>query len=58
MTRTLTLPPRDQIADDTPLRLYVAAALEYPDGSIGSGAHAPPRPAVGGDEPELGTTHG
>ena len=28
------LPPRDQIADDTPLRLDVAAALAYPDGSM------------------------
>src|SRR5262245_37305413 len=34
MARTLTLPPRDQIADDVPLRLDVAAALEYPDGSM------------------------
>src|SRR5215472_17418833 len=34
MARTLTLPLRDQIADDTPLRLDVAAALEYPDGSM------------------------
>ena len=37
MARTLTLPPRDQIADDTPLRLAVAAALEYPDGSMTAG---------------------
>jgi hypothetical protein len=28
------LPPRDQIADDTPLRLDVAAALAYPDDSM------------------------
>ena len=34
MARTLTLPPRDQIADDAPLRLDVAAALAYPDGSM------------------------
>ena len=34
MARTPTLPPRDQIADDAPLRLDVAAALEYPDGSM------------------------
>src|SRR5512133_877136 len=34
MARTLTLPSRDQIADDVPLRLDVAAALEYPDGSM------------------------
>src|SRR5215831_10148571 len=34
MARTPTLPPRDQISDDTPLRLEVAAALEYPDGSM------------------------
>src|ERR1700758_2885984 len=29
-----TLPPRSEIADDAPLRLDVAAALEYPDGSM------------------------
>jgi len=34
MARMRTLPPRDQIADDMPLRLGVAAALEYPDGSM------------------------
>jgi hypothetical protein len=34
MARKPTLPPRDQIADDTPLRLDVAAALAYPDGSM------------------------
>jgi hypothetical protein len=34
MARTPTLPPRDQIADDAPLRLDVAAALAYPDGSM------------------------
>jgi len=34
MTRKPTLPPRDQIADDTPLRLGFAAALAYPDGSM------------------------
>src|SRR5256885_16805283 len=28
------LPPRSEIADDAPLRLGVAAALEYPDGSM------------------------
>src|SRR5689334_15775705 len=34
MARTPTLPPRDQIAGDAPLRLDVAAALAYPDGSM------------------------
>jgi hypothetical protein len=35
MSRVLpTLPPRDQIANDTPLRLNIAAALAYPDGSM------------------------
>jgi hypothetical protein len=34
MARTPTLPPRDQIADDAPLRLEIAAALAYPDGSM------------------------
>src|SRR5262245_51784880 len=34
MARTPTLPPRDQIAPDAPLRLRVAAALAYPDGSM------------------------
>src|SRR5262249_37687351 len=34
MARKPTLPPRDHIADDTPLRLDVAAALAYPDGSM------------------------
>src|SRR6516162_9368117 len=34
MARTPTLPQRDQIGDDAPLRLDVAAALEYPDGSM------------------------
>src|SRR5262249_46769205 len=34
MARTLTLPSRHQIADDVPLRLDVAAALAYPDGSM------------------------
>jgi hypothetical protein len=28
------LPPRNQIGPDTPLRLAVAAALAYPDGSM------------------------
>src|SRR6516225_6801503 len=28
------LPPLDSITPDTPLRLYVAAALAFPDGSI------------------------
>jgi hypothetical protein len=37
MTRA-TLPPRDAITPDTPLRLSVAAALAFPDGSMtGSG---------------------
>src|SRR6478752_10615440 len=31
---TPTLPQRADIADDTPLRLDVAAALAYPDGSM------------------------
>lgn len=34
MKRRLTIPPRDQIGPDTPLRLDVAAALAYPDGSM------------------------
>jgi hypothetical protein len=34
MARTPTLPPRDQIADDTPLRLKVAADWAFPDGSM------------------------
>src|SRR5215467_2523074 len=34
MSRATRLPPRDQVADDAPLRLEVAAALEYPDGSM------------------------
>jgi len=34
MARTPILPPRDQIADDAPLRLEIAAALAYPDGSM------------------------
>src|SRR5262245_47486252 len=34
MARKPTLPPRDQIADDTPLRLGLAAALAFPDGSM------------------------
>src|SRR5262245_18854353 len=34
MARTPTLPPRDQITDDAPLRLEIAAALAYPDGSM------------------------
>src|SRR5262249_48797768 len=34
MARSPTLPPRNQIVDDAPLRLDVAAALEYPDGSM------------------------
>jgi hypothetical protein len=29
-----TLPPRDEIEPDTPLRLGVAAALAFPDGSM------------------------
>jgi hypothetical protein len=32
--RSGTLPPLHQIAEDTPLRLNVAAALAYPDGSM------------------------
>jgi hypothetical protein len=31
MARTTTVPPRDRIADDTPLRLGIAAVIEYPD---------------------------
>jgi hypothetical protein len=34
MARKPTSPPRDHIGDDTPLRLDVAAALAYPDGSM------------------------
>src|SRR5262252_9530145 len=34
MARAPTLPPREQVEDDMPLRLDVAAALEYPDGSM------------------------
>src|SRR5215471_6982470 len=34
MVRAPTLPPREQVEDDMPLRLDVAAALEYPDGSM------------------------
>jgi hypothetical protein len=34
MARTTTVPPRDRIADDTPLRLGIAAVIEYPDGSM------------------------
>src|SRR5215813_327436 len=34
MARARTLPPRDQIADNAPLRLDIAAALAYPDGSM------------------------
>src|SRR5215510_10966973 len=34
MARKPTSPPRDHIGDDTPLRLGVAAALAYPDGSM------------------------
>jgi hypothetical protein len=29
-----SLPPLDQIAEDAPLRLNIAAALAYPDGSM------------------------
>lgn len=32
--RPLHLPNRSEITDDTPLRLAVAAALAYPDGSM------------------------
>src|SRR5262249_21544970 len=34
MARARTLPPRDQIADNAPLRLDIAAALAFPDGSM------------------------
>src|SRR5215470_2681521 len=34
MVRAPTLPRRGQVEDDMPLRLDVAAALEYPDGSM------------------------
>jgi hypothetical protein len=34
MRRKLTFPERASIADDTPLRLDVAAALAFPDGSM------------------------
>jgi hypothetical protein len=33
MTRT-SVPPRDAIRPDTPLRLLVAAAVAFPDGSM------------------------
>lgn len=32
--RPLHIPDRSEITDDTPLRLAVAAALAYPDGSM------------------------
>jgi hypothetical protein len=36
----LSLPPRDGVKPDTPLRLTVAAALAFPDGSMtASGRH-------------------
>ena len=28
------IPPRDQVSPDTPLRLGIAAALAFPDGSM------------------------
>ena len=34
----ITLPPRDMITPDTPLRLEVAAALAFPDGSMSPAA--------------------
>ncbi len=34
MSRKLTVPNPDRIADDTPLRLEAAALLEFPDGSM------------------------
>jgi hypothetical protein len=34
MRNKTTIPTRDQIAPDTPLRLGVAAAVAYPDGSM------------------------
>ena len=38
MTRKFTIPDPSRIGDDTPLRLDVAAQLEFPDGSMtGSG---------------------
>lgn len=37
MRRALRIPPADQLKDDTPLRLDIAAALAFPDGSV-SGA--------------------
>lgn len=36
MTRVATIPSRDLIGPDTPLRLDVAAAIAYPDGSMSS----------------------
>jgi hypothetical protein len=32
--KRIVLPPREQIEPDTPLRLNVAAALVFPDGSM------------------------
>jgi hypothetical protein len=34
MNAALKIPPRDQIGDNTPLRLDVAAIVAYPDGSM------------------------
>jgi hypothetical protein len=47
-SRTPALPPRDQIADDAPLRLDLAAALAYPDGSMtASGLRREAKPGTG-----------
>jgi hypothetical protein len=42
MTRT-TLPPHDEIKPDTPLRLSVAIALAFPDGSMTASGPRRPR---------------
>jgi hypothetical protein len=42
MARAPSLAPRDQVADDDPLRLDVAAALEYPDGTKRKGGQITP----------------
>ena len=34
MAREFTMPDPNRIGDDTPLRLDVAAQLEFPDGSM------------------------
>ena len=36
MSRKVTIPDPNRVTEDTPLRLDVAAALEFPDGSMGA----------------------